>query len=339
MSFCSVKMSCFNLQDNRSTLGTVTNKTNGRIYGHITKDSDQELRAKLAFLSAIQAPIMLLGRLPYRLYAVCSGDFVKSGIKAAKKEWQLKCQERSLQWPKKSSIKLFNGYNFTIAKHVMWHLLKNICKIITIPLAIIAQQFAALYGLINPLDGRIIFAAIAELGSRDVIPIYAKDEFAEKMLQLSDYLGLCLQPKDVWDSKKLYCLYNSYNLQTIRSLLNSISAELRDKQLFFQNEELNVATILSHLRTYQINIKKVSYSDTDETLKNGTLKEGSDLKEVVRKCLQVIAANLTQIEQTRELIIAALSKDASVYPITLQLTIKQAKEQIMLIMTQLDGLF
>jgi len=328
-------MSCFNLQDNRSPLGTVTNKTNGRIYGHITRDSDQELRTKLAFLSAIQAPIMLL-RLPYRLYAVCSGDFVKSGIRAAKKEWQLKCQERSLQWPKKSSIKLFNSYNFTIAKHVMWHLLKNICKIITIPLAIIAQQFAALYGLINPLDGRIIFAAIAELGSRDV---YAKDEFAGEMLWLSDYLGLCLQPKDVWDSKRLYCLYSSYNSQTIRSLLNSISTELHQKKRFFQNEELNVATTLSRLHNYQMNIKKVSYSDTDETLKNGALKEGSDIIEVVRKCLQVIAANLTQIEQTRELIIAALSKDASVYPITLQLTIKQAKEQIMLIMTQLDGLF
>lgn len=299
MSLCSIKMSCFNLQDTRDEQGKgrVVNSANGRIYGHMTKDSNAGLRAKFALLSLIQAPVMLLGRIPYRIYGVLSGDFIDSGVKAAKKEWQIKEQQWSMQASAKNSIK--PSYNFIVAKHVTWHLLKNICKIITMPLAIVAQQFAALYGLINPLDGRILFSAINDLWSRAIIPMHSTG-FRGYMLHISDYLGFCLQPKDVWDNKKLYRIYPDYNPQTIRSLLNGISVELRDKQVFFQNEGVAVESILSQLLLFQKNVANVSYNDLSEVRENGLLEAPTRDQAAVRESFQAIIANLVKIEQYRQ---------------------------------------
>jgi len=302
-------MSCFNLEDTRDAQGKgrVVNSANGRIYGHMTKDSNAGLREKFALLSLIQAPVMLLGRIPYRIYGVLSGDFIDSGVKAAKKEWQLKQQQWSLQSPvEKSSIKL--GYNFIAAKHVTWHLLKNICKIVTLPLAIVAQQFAALYGLINPLDGRILFSAINDLWSRAIIPMHGT-RFRAEMLHISDYLGFCLQPKDVWDNKKIYRIYPDYNPQTIRSLLSGISAELRDKQVFFQNEGVDVESILSQLLLFQKNVTNVSYSDQSEVHKNGLLEAPTRDQKAARDGFQAIIANLVKIEQSRQSIATDLASN------------------------------
>ncbi len=331
---CSVRFSCFNHFDQRipsqdpkdkgQRQGVVKNQTTGRVYGTITKDSDGGLRKKFALLAIIQTPVMLLGRIPYRIYSLVSGDFVESAVKAAKKEWWLNRQQWSLTSPEKRSVVPPDRYYFIVAIHVIKHLVKNILKIITIPLATIAQQFAALYGLINPLDGRILFTAINELWSRDVVQIHSSHSKTRAcMLHISDYLGWCLQPKDVWRNKNLYRVWGDYHPHTIRSLLNTITVELEDKRMFFQNEGINIDFVLSQLEKYMMSVGKISESDGSETDDTGALKKSSGIQEKVRIVLIKLTKSLGEIERGREMIVDLQANSSSSSEVLLSQLTKQ----------------
>ena len=172
---------------------------NGKKYGIWAKETRNEVRFKCCQLALAFTPIVAV-RMAYRTCTLLTGDFIRAGLEKAENEWQLTSQECSID-PKKP----LPSYSLIVAKHALWQLAKNVAKIVTYPIALIGLVFASLYGIIDPLNGRFLIAAIEHAWSRDTIEHPStKACFAYDRFYFGEYFPVCMQPGEVFDQKNIY---------------------------------------------------------------------------------------------------------------------------------------
>lgn len=270
--------------------GVVVNNATGRIYGSITHDSDTNLRVKFAALLIFQIPFGLF-RLTYRILSFVAFDFAVAGYRNAKAEWlnerqqwQLKQQQAFLQ--SKTIAQLSpnaSAFYWKLSKNITCQLILNIFKIVTYPLAVIALEFAALYGVFKPLDGRGIFSKIDDIAAK-------RDPYDIPFPLIANYCAPCMQPKDVWNRQNWHAWYSDYEPNSYRSLLLRIRNIIEKQENFLDQE--NIKTSIWH-QILDLAYDKRTIADTNTT---------------IRRSFQKIIKALEGIPQQREKIVQAFEK-------------------------------
>lgn len=209
------------------------------------EDKDQhncEVRAKLGVF-ILTNPFIFAARIPYRIFLLFTGDFVRAGREFANKEWLEERQIWSLARDDATSCPGESRLNFLFFKYTFYQLIKSIAKIATLPFALIAMEFAAIYGAIfHPAGGEIIWSKVENLWSRDIL------EFSETATisylgsnwrlgpVISDFSAPCLIERTVWKEKNIFRMAICYSKDTLRSRLGMIIAELNKNKHFYINE-------------------------------------------------------------------------------------------------------
>lgn len=228
-------------------------KQTNRVYGNDSKDSICSIRAKMFGIFLFIVPWTTL-RAIGRTYYLLSGDFLIPAYENAALEiLNTNCDPSSV--------------NEVYARHILWQLAKHVTQVVTLPIFLIAAMGSCLYGLIDPLEGRALFANIEELWSRE----NTRTTSCEIEMACLDYLAPCMQPKDVAKRNNFYRFYPEYDPSCIRSLLLKIENEFLDKQKLFQRKKL-------------INFKATSVI--------------SNRKDLDKKTLQTIIEKLKSIDNT-----------------------------------------
>jgi hypothetical protein len=292
-------LDCFNWDDQRGpgchSEGIVTHIPSQTVYA--SGDSDQDIRLKMVALSLGQAPIMSI-RMLGRIGAIFRGDFVRAGRHFAEKAWKLERQTWSLNPNPKALPPDESSLRNKVILHTIWQLIKNIVKIVTYPLAMIALQFAALYGIINPADGRRMFSAIEHAWSRD----YFEPDWCWQFL---DYLAPCMQPKDVWESRNFYAAQEGHDSGDYRSILLNISNKIKDNIQFYERETYgfghSVAEFVPILAKVKQKITKLVQNFQNSTEEQ--IEANTKTMEKIESSLRTIETSLNLIPQIREAIV------------------------------------
>lgn len=211
------------------------------IYGHTTKDSNNNLRSKFLIVS-VEILIGVIVRIVDRFLLLIVADFRSIAIEQAKKE----CSKRNyaLFCDKKDEIVSEKEFDVLVRKKILWQLIKSIVQLVTYPIAYVGLQLSALYGILDPLNGRYLFAKIEDMWSTDhslTRDITIEDPtFNHWHMWIRDYGAPCMQPKDVLDSKNLYTMmgrFPSYE-QAADDIMRQDHEFLRmDKELY---EEIGI---------------------------------------------------------------------------------------------------
>lgn len=231
--------------------GKVRDKQTNELYGVIDY-SDLGITRVFNTLSLTQIPHTAFIRLPKRIKELLRGTFIDIGCAQAEYEWLKENSKRSQAGEVVSIASLY----WKIFKKCVAALAKEIAKIVTFPIAMIAQEFAALYGaLINPLDARKLWAKLEYTWNvSDPVDIYSSvasecqnfDVFADHLT----FLAPCMQPKSVWDERNLYRIISS-DPESIKSLLLRIHRQLHQQIDFLEAEGLEVTHTLCELDALQ----------------------------------------------------------------------------------------
>ncbi|MDE3046558.1 MAG: hypothetical protein KGJ02_07965 [Verrucomicrobiota bacterium] len=251
-------------------IGTWTHIKTGRVYGFSTRDTPWELRKKFFPLCIFTFP-GTAARIAYRTLALLSGDFIRSGLAKGEAEWQLKSQEWSLNSNRK--IEQLPSHSLLLIKHILRDLVLNVLKIVTYPLACIALQFTALYGLLDPINGRAAFSRIEEIWSRD---ISSGIRSCGLFIQFSEFSAPCMQPKDVWEKNNLFAYRPHYDPHSSKSLFLQIQNIFKKKEKIFVNEKIDIqrfqTEIIENYRNQYQKIRKsvkiTNESSIAEPIKN-----------------------------------------------------------------------
>lgn len=181
----------------------VTNETTEAVY--YSGDSDFELRAKFTLLTFATPTLIAAIKIITRLFLLCSGSWLTTGKEQADRAWIRECREwhlrRSLiKASEKPSLMLYDTYKFEFTKLALGN---QICKLVTLPFFLIAQTFAAVWGLIDPLDGRTLYSKL-EIASSIPLPKGSHGG----LVWASNYFAWCMQPAQMWEKENFY-LYSS----------------------------------------------------------------------------------------------------------------------------------
>lgn len=200
-------------------------------YGKVMKDTHWVIRGKLLGLSLVTVPYVG-ARIILRTGALLTGDFVRSGLELAERRWELEMQDFRL------------GYGATTpnlrtirAKEISKELILNICKIVTLPFAIIGLVFSAITGVFFPYQGRAMYGAIEHAWSRNV----------DNPIPGFDYLAICMQPDRVHEDK-FYGQWSNLGRDTKRQFHKAyydLRRYVLRRQEFFEKE--NVFQLLEEL--------------------------------------------------------------------------------------------
>lgn len=241
----------------------------GELYGHTTGDSSSCLRKKFLGAFLIQIPVVLLLRIPSRVVAILSGDFVRSGCEKARNEWKNKMQQWSLDPNVEVSPPRF--YSIVLAKHILWQLTKNVAKVVTYPLALVGMVFVSVYGLFAPVTARALYGAIESAWSRDSTPSSGRSrEICQSItvykvwLHINEFIGPCFQTKAVWEKNNLYRQFHDYDENTLRSLLLKASNKLNADKEFLAKEGVDIAAMQAKIVEYQKQIKELCHNEAEE---------------------------------------------------------------------------
>jgi len=245
--------SWFNWQDNRTVdedgdlTGYVVDLDSKRSYGML-HDPNNDIRVKLCVIAIFQIPWGLCVRMPYRAICLLTGDFFSEGVHKANKAWELERQQWSMNKTNETDTLPPSDTDllFKATREVLKQLVINIVKVVTYPLAMIAIEFAALYGLIlHPLDGRKFLATIEEAYSEGIL---REGEFQRDLHAFGDFF-VCMQPEDVWKRKNLF-RFDDPNGNSIRARILRLENKLIDREDFLKNEGLytNIEDALSRAR-------------------------------------------------------------------------------------------
>lgn len=294
--------SLFDWKDKRiDDIGTVKDKQTKRTYGSATKDPNWQLRFKFTELTIFQLPVSLCLRIPCRIITLISGDFVWEGLYLAEKEWQLERQQWSLsdsEKPAPSERDLCTKK----AYYISLQFIKNIAKIVSYPLAMIALEFASLYGLfIHPLDGRKLFSTIEEFWSRYT--------FSDSDIPFfGDFIAPCMQPKDVWENRNLYGNDLDSPQSDFYCAAQRVSRLMRDRETFFKNEKVFDCVQESLAKAHKI--YRIGFNVDGAALGKQLLKIHDILKDIEkeRDCMVLAKINMPKMEVSERGMIAMKDK-------------------------------
>lgn len=232
---------------------------------YIAKTSDAGLRALFAGLS-IGAGLICAIKMVARTINLIRGEFISRGCDRATKEYNVEW----LKWVRgKRDTAPTNALLYgKTALYCTWYLIKEVVKIVTLPLAAIALTFAALDGVIQPLDGRKMWSSVERFWSRDILK--QSSYFEMRML---DFFVVCVQPRRVWDEQDLNSVRPDLVLLkgTLRGLLAQIEGELRTNPEYYAELGVDISHIKTQLTKYRDEmLLGVSACDTTETNSDDT---------------------------------------------------------------------
>lgn len=315
--------------------GIVKDVKTGKIYGN---GCDIELRMSFIALSIFQV-ISSPFRLTYRVLSLCAFDFAVAGYRNAKVEWlndkhkwQLSQQEEYLksrtitQLPPTSA-----AFYWKVAKNIPRELIINIFKIVTYPLAVIALEFAALYGIFKPLDGRGLYSWIEDISAKrapyDTTAFTVQGIF---FFQLLNYSAPCLQSINTALNRECgaawYAMRNyEEEYKSCKSLLLHIDNIFHEKKDFLELEGIKSADyqkILTDVRQYWTHIsmkvtKKMekameTMKPIDETIRNaiGTIHDEKIIKKriAIRSIVTEIISFLETLQTQRDMLIGEFER-------------------------------
>ena len=254
-------------------------------YGYVIKHTIAEFKMIFAQVLLANLTVLPLVRIPYRVCALISGDFYRSGRRKAEIIWKFQKQAWTLTDTSKLPPPSIKNFYKAVVIHSACDFAKNVAKIVFYPLAIIAHIFIAAYGvIINPLHVYSLYGKIENVFSRDLEPLDFKSfpfhtasffmrkyfdvsiPFQSDAFIMSEYLAPCMQPKDVWDKHNIYGseFVKDYHPHTLRSLLRSVKETLLINKDFFSKEKLPVDNLLEYTADLRSNISLVSQRDTSE---------------------------------------------------------------------------
>ncbi len=254
-----IRHCCQEWEDNRheNSIGTAIHKASGDRYGAESRDTDNEIRFKAAGLFMGQALNTIILRIPYRIFQLCTGDFVHAGRVLGERKWNAAV----LRYGINGSQGKAPSFNGIVRKEICWQFVKNIVKIVTYPLAIVAMQFATLLAIISPVPGRRLIALIEEAWSRE---FFICNNYT--MLRVSEFLAFCLQPQRVWRESNIYRCDPYYEEFSLPSVLTTLNKEIELNRGYYRiplidEEDTNTKSLLDYLdrvREYQKNVKFIS---------------------------------------------------------------------------------
>lgn len=296
--------------------GFVKNVATGQIYGSPVASNDTTLRIKFACLFVFQA-LFSPFRLSYRVLSLCAFDFAVAGYRSAKVEWlnerqtcQMAQQEEYLK--SKTITQLpptASAFYWKAAKNISCQLILNVFKIATYALAVVALQFAALYGIFKPLDGRGFYSLIEEIAAK-------RDPYDLPILLISNYSAPCMQPKSVWEQQNWFTWFPNYNPDSYYSLLLRVKRCIETQALSLEQE----------------GIKKTDYIKL--------LNQACDKQKIHKDNQQIINifkgmnSLLEEIPQGRESIVQAMEKGHDIEDLV---SLHQGKKgNLLQLFTQLD---
>lgn len=225
--------------------GRVRDKKTQEVYG-ILKYNDEGIRGVFASLSGFQAPFMTALRLPKRISDLNIAKVIERVYTCAYYDWLADNSKRSQAGSAPSHLSLY----FKVARYTVWEIAKEIVKIATYPIAMIALEFCALYGFfINPVDGRKMWSTVEYLWS-----VSKPAETLTQWNPLNDNIGFlapCMQPESVWEERSLFrALSKQYHPGTLRSILLMLKRQIAKQKQFLEEEGVDVKTLLGRIRTY-----------------------------------------------------------------------------------------
>lgn len=241
---------CFDWEDTRTynrkgrvQSGRYTVKGTDDVYG-VVPHTNAEFQQIFQTLASTQLLYMTFVRIPNRIYNMINGNFIHYTYESAELAWLAKNS-------KKSQIGKTFGSAGRLYQHIsiaIWELAKEIIKIVTYPLAIVALQFSALYGyFIHPLDGLRMWSFVESTWSCSIKNKHVYLACDDAMQQA---LAPCMHTKRFWDEKNLYAFQAYYHPYTLRSRILEINQLLTSQKNFLENEGLDVARTLSQMDVY-----------------------------------------------------------------------------------------
>lgn len=284
---------------------------------YISRTSDAGLRALFACLTVLATPISIL-RMAARSIDLLSYEFATNGYEQASEEWNvewLKWVQGHRETP--PSNLLFYGKTVL---YTSWQLIKEIAKIVTLPLAGVAMTFAALYGAVaQPQDGRKMWGAIERFWSRDIVK-----QRSHLSMRVLDFIAPCCQPKRVWDEQGIQEVRENILLKgTLRGLLYSIETKLRKNEEFFTELGVQVDALRMKLQEYRATIlNSVSSHDCQETDAKDTKLEQTSDQIAHAKVLSQLLQHLSDSQMDGEKIVSDAQK---IYPLPLPKFASQAE--------------
>lgn len=302
--------SCFKYEIDKEF--TVTNTKTNHIYNSLdkVKHTPCQIRGCFTILGLFQSAVILLARIPARCICLLTGDFVSPGFKNGHEEWLIARQAWSLEFAKNgkatSALPEMSSRYLKIAKHILTQLAKNIIKIVTLPLALIALEFAALYGaIVHPVDGMMLYSGIEHIWSRDGIRISSHNW--HDLYRVTDYLAICMQPIERWMTRDFYTIFDDHAKYELSNLKTALFNKVLACKTFLSKEGINVNCALDTLEVFEPTEKFVK-SKYGKTVAYHD-KIGEDLKkhEIDKGKLERIEFWIDALYKTRDLVIRCQS--------------------------------
>lgn len=203
-------------------------------------------------ITLLASSFLLLTRAPYRIAALCCGDFIWAGYRQAERNWNLERQA----WSLTNSTKTLPG-KFAFCRELtiqsLKQLTKNIVKAVTCPLAAVALFFSALYGLlINLHDGRMFISKIENAWSRDEMYIDDSSKTSRFLsscnLILGDYIAPFFQTRRVWIKRNIYANLTNYKRDHVCSKIRKILVTLQQEEQWMQKEGVDTKHIITFFK-------------------------------------------------------------------------------------------
>lgn len=211
----------------------VINRETGEVYNSVFQEDNKCIRIKFFGIATTQTFMVALRPL-YRVGAIFSGDWVRTGVAFAKREWELERQAASIQ--RKASIPGEWSLIGKKVKHCLWQLVKNIIKAVTYPLAAVGIIFACLYGaLVNIHTGREWISKIENLWARDLLKIQGG---WKPLICISDYLAPCMLSQRNYEY-----IYRLHLIESPGARIR-VMQKLNIMRAYYENEGIAVEKII-----------------------------------------------------------------------------------------------
>lgn len=280
-------------RDSQTGKGHVIEKSSKNIYNHVSnwRDIDQRLNfTKLFFSQAITAPLI---RIPYKLYDLFSGGSIRRGVEYAKREFRILSVETSGKVGRLAYVLL-------MAKNILICLAKDICKIVTYPLAMIALQFVAILGIASPLDGWVIYSKVESIWRHDnTLNAHKVPACCTDLMFI--YSAPCMQSQQSYKQHDLYPLLGNFEEDDPRSLRLFLSRNFEHFGPYFGAATGRLRELTEKLTDKVNEVLKASKSKNSLHGENPRLsKLRSSLQSLITQFNNILNAKDAWIEQLKK---------------------------------------
>lgn len=273
------QISCFGWQvEKNKTSGKKSLYSGDRLSHYPLKDSPLILRLK--FLQVLlTAPVLFLALRPIaRTFFLLTGSWANGAVEKSQKVWMQKCVSHFREQKEPPAPRI---YDQMLALNTLGQLSKDILKCVTLPLALIGVLFGALWGMVNPYDGRKIIAITEKLWSIDMP--YCSE--VRPLVGITNYLAMCMQDVETWKHKNLFVVFsgaNDYHPHTFRSIFLALE-HLDEKGISHLQEPKET------LKNWKAQIFTKIKNDGEEIDENGQVKPDPELEPIRASLLELLS--------------------------------------------------